>query len=121
MYLGDVAPFLAVGRALGERGHDVVGVFPEGFRALAEDEPFSFHPYALDASPAALHADPEHQRIVQHPFRHMLAFGTLLMERGLLDDVDGALASLQAGFADADAVVTHPVFASVVVPVAHSM
>ena len=121
MYLGDVAPFLAVGRELGRRGHDVVGVFPEGFRPLAEGEPFAFHPYALDASPAALHADAEHQRIVEHPFRNMVAFGKLLMARGLLDDVDGALASLQSGFAGADVVVTHPVFASVAVPVARSM
>ena len=121
MYLGDVAPFLAVARELGRRGHDVVGVFPEGFRPLAEGEPFAFHAYALDASPAVLHADPEHQRIVQHPFRNAFAFGKLLMERGLLDDVDGALASLGAGFAGVDAVVTHPVFASVAVPVAHSM
>src|SRR3954453_233484 len=121
MYLGGVAPFLAVARELGHRGHDVVGVFPEGFRALTDGEPFAFHPYALDASPAALHADPEHQRIVQHPFRNVFAFGKLLMERGLLDDVDGALASLEAGFAGADAVVTHPVFASVAVPVARSM
>jgi UDP:flavonoid glycosyltransferase YjiC (YdhE family) len=35
--------------------------------------------------------------------------------------VDGALASLEAGFAGADAVVTHPVFASAAVPVAQSM
>ena len=121
MYLGDVAPFLAVARELGDRGHDVVGVFPEGFRPLAEGEPFEFHPYALDASPAVLHADSDHQRIVQHPFRNAMAFGRLLMERGLLDDVDGALASLATGFAGADAVVTHPVFASVAIPVAHSM
>lgn len=121
MYLGDVAPFLAVARELGRRGHEVVGVFPEGFRPLAEGEPFEFHPYALDASPVALHADPEHQRIVQHPFRNVVAFGRLLMERGLLDDVEGAIASLEAGFAGVDAVVTHPVFASVAVPVAESM
>src|SRR2546423_10581939 len=68
MYLGDVAPFLAVASELGARGHDVVGIFPEGFRPLAEGEPFAFHPYALDASPERLHADREHQRIVQHPF-----------------------------------------------------
>lgn len=121
MYLGDVAPFLAVARELGGRGHDVVGVFPEGFRPLAEGEPFEFHPYALDASPAALHADPEHQRIVQHPFRNVMAFGRLLMERGLFDDVEAALASLEDGFAGVDAVVTHPVFASAAVPVAEAM
>jgi UDP:flavonoid glycosyltransferase YjiC (YdhE family) len=121
MYLGDVAPYLAVARELGRRGHDVVGVFPEGFRPLTEGEPFTFHPYALDASPGALHADPEHQRIVQHPFRNVFALGKLLMERGLLDDVDAALASLAAGLAGADAVVTHSVFASVAVPMARSL
>lgn len=121
MYLGDVAPFLAVGRELSRRGHDVVGTFPEGFRSLAQGEPFAFHPYALDASPRALHADAEHERIVQHPFRNVFAFGKLLMERGLLDDVDGAIASLETGFAGADAVVTHPLFASLAVPLARSM
>jgi rhamnosyltransferase subunit B len=121
MYLGDVAPFISVARELRRRGHDVVGIFPEGFRSLTLDEPFDFHPYGLDASPAALHEDPEHQRIVQHPFRNVVAFGKLLMERGLLDDVDAAITSLESGFAGADAVVTHPVFASIAVPMAHSM
>lgn len=121
MYLGDVAPYLAVGRELGQRGHDVVGLLPEGVRELAEDEPMGFHPYALDASPRALHRDPEHQRLVEHPFRNVFAYGKHLMERGLLDDVDGAVASTRAAFEGADAVVTHPIFASLALPVARSM
>lgn len=121
MYLGDVAPFLSVARELGSRGHDVVGVFPEGIRDVAAGEPFRFHPYALDASPRALHADPAHQRLVEHPFRNVFAFGRLLMERGLLDDVDAAIESLESGFEGAEAVVTHPIFASIAVPVAKAM
>jgi UDP:flavonoid glycosyltransferase YjiC (YdhE family) len=118
MYLGDVAPYLAIAAELGRRGHDVVGVFPEGFRALSEGAPFRFHPYGLDASPAALHADPEHQRLVQHPFRNLVPYTRLLMARGLLDDVEGGITSLRSALDGVDAVVTHPTFASVAVPLA---
>lgn len=121
VYLGDVAPFLAVGRCLAERGHDVVAVLPEGFRAALAGEPMAFHRYALDCSPAAMHADPEHERLLRAPFRNVAALGRYWMDRAFTDDVDAAVASLEAGFAGADVVVTHPTFGAAAIPVARSM
>jgi sterol 3beta-glucosyltransferase len=34
---GDMEPFLAIGELLNEKGHQVISVFPEQFRSLAED------------------------------------------------------------------------------------
>jgi UDP:flavonoid glycosyltransferase YjiC (YdhE family) len=121
VYLGDVAPFLAVGRRLAERGHDVVAVLPEGFRSTVAGEPFAFHPYALDCSPATMHADPEHERLMRHPFRNMNRLGGYWIDKAFADDVEGAEASLRAGFAGADVVVTHPTFGMASIPVARSM
>lgn len=39
---GDVEPFLAIGEMLQERGHEVICMFPEQFRHLAEDSGFKF-------------------------------------------------------------------------------
>jgi rhamnosyltransferase subunit B len=121
VYLGDVAPFLAVGRRLAERGHDVVAVLPEGFRSVVEGEPFGFHPYALDCSPATMHADPVHDRLMRRPFRNATRLGAYWMGRAFTDDTAAAVASLRAGFEGADVVLSHPTFASAALPVARSM
>jgi sterol 3beta-glucosyltransferase len=121
VYLGDVAPFLATARRLAERGHDVVAVLPEGFRTLVAGEPFGFHPYALDCSPAAMHADPRHERLMRHPFRNANRLGRYWVDRAFADDVEAAEASLRQGFAGADVVVTHPTFGMASIPVARSM
>lgn len=39
---GDMEPFLAIGEIMLSRGHDVVCLFPEQFRRLAEDSGFRF-------------------------------------------------------------------------------
>lgn len=39
---GDMEPFLAVGEILKEKGHQVICLFPEQFRNLAEDSGFEF-------------------------------------------------------------------------------
>lgn len=39
---GDMEPFLAIGELLLLRGHDVICLFPEQFRSLAEDSGFRF-------------------------------------------------------------------------------
>ena len=121
VYLGDVAPYLVVARRLSERGHDVVAVLPEGFRAAVSGEPFAFHPYALDCSPSVMHADPEHERLMRHPFRHVNALARYWVDRAFADDVAAAEASLRAGFAAADVVLTHPTFGMASIPVARSM
>jgi len=121
VYLGDVAPYIPVARRLCAAGHDVVFVAPEGFRSLLEPEPFEFRPYAMDCSPATMHADPVHTKLMRHPARNMSKLGQYWMDRSFTDDPDKALRSMQEGFDGADAVVTHPTMSVLSVPVAHSM
>lgn len=121
VYLGDVAPYIPVARRLREAGHDVVFVAPEGFRSVLEPEPFAFHPYAMDCSPATMHADPVHTKLMRHPARNISRLGAYWMDRSFADDPARAIRSLQDGFDGADVVVTHPTMGAVTVPVAHSM
>ncbi len=121
VYLGDVAPYIPIARALHDRGHDVTFVAPEGFRSLLASEPFAFHPYGLDSSPAAMNCDPVHTKLMRHPFRNMTRLGGYWMDRTFADDPDAAVASLQAGFDGADVVVTHPTMGAASIPVAESM
>ena len=39
---GDMEPFLAIGEILKEKGHQVICLFPEQFRSLAEDTDLEF-------------------------------------------------------------------------------
>lgn len=39
---GDMEPFLAIGEILREKGHEIICLFPEQFRNLAEDSGFKF-------------------------------------------------------------------------------
>jgi UDP:flavonoid glycosyltransferase YjiC (YdhE family) len=121
VYLGDLAPYIPVARRLHDAGHDVVFVAPEGFRGVLEPEPFAFHPYAMDCSPASMHADPTHIKLMRHPARNISRLGGYWMDRAFADDPARAIRSLQEGFDGADVVVTHPTMGSVSVPVAHSM
>jgi UDP:flavonoid glycosyltransferase YjiC (YdhE family) len=121
VYLGDVAPFIPVARRLHDAGHDVVFVAPEGFRSVLEAEPFAFHPYALDCSPAAMHADPVHANLMRHPTRNVARLGRYWMDRAFADAPADAVRSLQEGFDGADVVVTHPTMGVVTIPVAQSM
>lgn len=121
VYLGDVAPYIPVARELVARGHDVTFVAPEGFRTTLEQEPFTFHPYGLDASPAAMNGDPVHSKLMRHPVRNAARLGGYWMDRAFTDDVDACLESLRAGFRGADVVVTHPTMSVVSLPVARSM
>ncbi|MEO7430021.1 MAG: hypothetical protein ABIY48_11645, partial [Acidimicrobiales bacterium] len=79
VYLGDVAPYIPVARRLHAAGHDVVFVAPEGFRSLLDPEPFSYHPYAMDCSPASMYADPVHTRLMRHPTRNVSKLGRYWM------------------------------------------
>ncbi len=120
-YLGDVAPYLPVARRLHDAGHEVTVVAPEGFRSVVEPEPFAFVPYAMDCSPAAMHADPMHTRLMRHPTRNMPRLGRYWMDRAFGDDPDRAVGSLLAAFDGADVVVTHPTMGVVSIPVARHL
>ncbi len=121
VYLGDVAPYIPVARRLHDAGHDVVFVAPEGFRTTLDAEPFEFFPYAMDCSPASMHADPEHIRLMRHPTRNVTKLGKYWVDRTFADDPARAERSLREAFEGADAIVTHPTMGMVSIPVAHSM
>lgn len=121
VYLGDVAPYIPVATRLARAGHDVTFVAPEGFRSVLEPEPFRFVPYGLDSSPAAMHADPEHARLMRHPYRNTARLGAYWHHRTFAADPERALASLSSGFDGADVVVSHPTMCSITIPVARSV
>jgi UDP:flavonoid glycosyltransferase YjiC (YdhE family) len=117
-YLGDFAPYIEPARRLAQRGHDVTFLAPAGFHHLLVDEPVTIAPYALDFSAAALHADPEHIRLMRHPFRNGVRMAKYFMDKGMLDDPAGSRASLLDALRGADAAVVHPTFATALQPVA---
>jgi rhamnosyltransferase subunit B len=121
VYLGDVAPYIPVARRLHDAGHEVVFVAPEGFRSVLEGEAFEFHPYAMECSPASMHADPVHTKLMRHPTRNVSKLGQYWMDRAFTDDPTTALRSLREGFDGAEVVVTHPTMGVASVPVARSM
>ena len=120
-YLGDVAPFVPVAEELSRRGHDVSFLAPEGYRSILEGRAFRFEPYALDFSASAMHADPRHERLMRHPWRNVVPWSRYLMAKGFADDPALAERSLRAALEGADAVVTHPTFGSVSIPMARSL
>ena len=120
-YLGDIAPFIPVGRRLAAAGHDVTFVAPEGFRPVLESEPFRFHAYGLDMSSSAMHGDPEHERLMRHAFRNTVKLGKYWQRKSVGDDPDAVMASLDAGFAGADVVIAHPTMCPLAIPVARSI
>jgi UDP:flavonoid glycosyltransferase YjiC (YdhE family) len=53
-YRGDVLPFVAIARAMGEAGHDVPFVVPREFHPLLRDEPFRCIHSGRDFAPKTL-------------------------------------------------------------------
>ena len=49
--LGDIDPYLALGRGLAERGHEPTIATHEFYREMIEDERLGFHPVRPDAHP----------------------------------------------------------------------
>jgi UDP:flavonoid glycosyltransferase YjiC (YdhE family) len=85
-YLGDVAPFIPVGRRLVEEGHTVTFVAPAGFASVLQAEPFTHHHYGVDFSAASMHADPAHTRLMRHPLANTPRLAKYWLGRSYLDD-----------------------------------
>ena len=113
-YLGDVAPYIPVANRLVERGHDVTFLAPAGFGDVLSGEPFSHTVYPLDFSSPAMHADPEHERLMRHPYRNAGRLGRYWMRTGFAADPAAARASVLGALDRADALISHPTFASVI-------
>ena len=120
-YLGDVAPFVAPANLLAERGHDVTYLTPAGFHDVLQGERFGLATYGLDFSAKAMHADARHERLMRHPFLNQTRLATHWMDLSWSNDPVAAGESLQGTIKGADVVVTHPTFASVVMPTARHL
>ena len=99
-----------------ERGHDVTFLAPAGFHSVLRGEKFELATYPLDFSAAAMHADPEHVRLMRHPFVNQTRLARYWMRTSWSNDPAAAGDALLTTIKGADAVVSHPTFASVVAP-----
>jgi rhamnosyltransferase subunit B len=117
-YLGDVAPFVEPANRLVERGHDVTYVVPAGYHEQLAGERFTLGTYPLDMSSRAMHADPEHERLLRHPNLNTVRLGRYWMRKAFVDDPEAVRAELVRALTGADAVVTHPTMASLAGPIA---
>jgi UDP:flavonoid glycosyltransferase YjiC (YdhE family) len=117
-YLGDVAPYVAPANVLAERGHDVTFLTAAGFHPMLAGEKFKLATYPLDFSAAAMHADPEHEALMRHPFRNQTQLGKYWMRVSFSNDPVAVADTLRDTLTGADVLVTHPTFGSVSVPMA---
>ena len=111
-----MAPFVAPANLLVERGHDVTFLAPAGFHPLLGGEKFELATYPLDFSARAMHTDPEHVRLMRHPFVNQVRLGRYWMRTSWSNNPSAAAGALRTTLTGADAVVSHPTFASVVAP-----
>lgn len=120
-YLGDVAPFIPIGRALVEHGHDVTFVAPAGFNGVLAGEPFAHHHLGLDFSAASMHADPVHTKLMKHPLANTPRLAKYWLGRSYLDDPGAVEGSIAAALENADVLVTHPAVAMISLPLAYEV
>jgi hypothetical protein len=106
---------------LAERGHDVTFLVPAGFHDALAGERFELATYPLDFSAKAMHADPEHLKLMRHPFRNQFRLTRYWNRVAFVNDVPAATDALLSTIKGADAVVSHPTFGSVMVPAARSL
>ena len=118
-YLGDVAPYIPIGRRLVDAGHSVTFVAPAGFGSILAGEPFVHHHYGLDFSAASMHADPEHTRLMRHPLVNTPRLAKYWLKRSYLDDPGAVEESIADALEAADVLVTHPAVAMISLPLAY--
>ncbi len=118
-YLGDVAPYIPIGRRLVESGHRVTFVAPAGYASMLAGEPFAHHHYGLDFSAASMHADPVHTKLMRHPLANTPRLAKYWLGRSYLDDPAACERSLAEALDGADVLVTHPAVAMISLPMAY--
>jgi rhamnosyltransferase subunit B len=116
-----VAPFVEPANRLARRGHDVTYVVPAGYHELFGGESFGLGTYPLDFSSRVMHADPEHIRLMRHPYRNTWRLTHYWMRKGFADDPDLVRTGLLEQMRDADVVLTHASVCSVTGPVARAV
>lgn len=121
LYVGDVTPFIVPARRLAEGGHEVEFIAPAGSHQLFTDEPFNVSAYPLDCSAERMSSDPIHRRLMRHPVRNVVRISRYLCRVAFTDDLQLVADGLRAKLVDADVIVAHPTFCSVVGPLARQL
>ena len=98
--LGDLNPYLGLGRALASRGHDVILALPRQYVPHAEAAGLRGHGVRPDIDPA----NRDVVRRVMDPFRG----AEYLIREWMMPNVDAAWADLDALVRDGDILVSHP-------------
>jgi UDP:flavonoid glycosyltransferase YjiC (YdhE family) len=98
---GDVYPYIGLGRALAERGHNIALAVPGYYAPLVEAAGLEHRP----VGPAIDPADREIVARVMHPIRG----AEVLIREWLMPKLAETFAELDAAVSDADLLVTHPV------------
>ena len=98
--LGDLNPYVGLGRALKARGHDVVLALPRYYMPYVEAAGLRGHPVRPDIDPSQR----EVVRRVMDPFRG----AEYLIREWLMPNVEDSYADLDALVADDDILVSHP-------------
>ena len=98
--LGDLNPYVGLGRALKARGHDVILAMPGHYMPYAEAAGLRGHPVRPDIDPSQR----EVVRRVMDPFRG----AEYLIRDLLMPNVEDSYADLDALLADDDILISHP-------------
>lgn len=99
---GDVQPFIALGKALQARGHDVLLAAPDDFEAWVESHGLAFHGMGLDMQ--AFLSSPDARRLMAG---NWFALARIWRET-ILPLVRGSLEATSEAGRDADVLVYHP-------------
>lgn len=98
--LGDLNPYLGLGRALMTRGHDVVLAIPQYYLPLAEAAGVAAHPVRPDIDPT--------QRDVVRKVMHPIKGAEYLIRDWMMPNVEAAYEDLDALVREDDVLVSHP-------------
>jgi UDP:flavonoid glycosyltransferase YjiC (YdhE family) len=98
--LGDLNPYLGLGRALEARGHRVILALPRHYQPYVAAAGLNGHAIRPDLDPA----DRDAVRKVMHPFRG----AEFLIREWLMPNVEDSYADLDALVKDDDIVISHP-------------
>ena len=78
-------------------------------------------PYPLDFSPAGMAEDPQHERLLRHPWANQVRLARYWMRRAFVADPRTASDAIRRALHGADVLVTHPTFGAATVPVAQHL
>ncbi len=116
-----MAPFVEPANRLAQRGHDVTYIVPEGYHELFGGQSFRLGTYPLDFSSRVMHADPEHIKLIRHPYLNTTRLTHYWMRKGFADDPELVRTGLLEQMQGADVVLTHASMCSVSGPAARAV